>query len=779
MIVKLRLAVDRARWWGKPGLLIVTVGLLLAGLGFWWIGVLGGANVAWASGTVIALLPALGWMAHALWRGHAGVDIIAVLALGGTLAVQEFLAGALVGVMLATGQTLDSLAQRRARRDVQALLQRVPRTAHRHGAEGVETVNLDEVRRGDMLLVGPGEVVPVDGQVSGMALLDESALTGEPAPVERGHDGPVRSGVINAGTTFDLQATANAEESTYAGIVRLARNASADRAPMVRLADRYAMWFLPLAVLVAGCGWLITGQPVGAVAVLVVATPCPLVLAVPVAIVSGMSRASRVNVVIRDGVALENLGRVRTAVLDKTGTLTGGAPTVTDVVPAPGHAPAAVVRLAASLEQVSAHVLAEAIVAHAGQRGETLSTPSRVAELAGRGLSGMVGYYRVEVGRLTLPEHRPAWVDAVLNRAMLDSANVAWVSCDGELIGALLLRDPVRSDAPRTLQRLRGAGLQRLVMLTGDRLEPAREIGTVLGLDEIRAEQTPVSKVASVRAECEETPTAMIGDGLNDAPALAVATVGVAMGARGSSASSEAADVVLTADRIDRLADAILVARRARRIALQSAGIGMGLSLAAMLVAAFGILPPAPGALLQEGIDVAVIGNALRALSGGHREITIPSGTEKMMARFSAEHENLADGLQIIRNAADLVVADRGNGAALEGVRHVCDFLRAELLPHERAEDSQLYPALARPLGSRAATATMSRMHTEIERLSNRIEKHLMVADSHGGIAREQRDDLLATLYGLHAVLRLHFAQEEEHYFALANGHRKIRYHAE
>ncbi|GGQ54613.1 hypothetical protein Saso_24280 [Streptomyces asoensis] len=354
------------------------------------------------------------------------------------------------------------------------------------------------------------------------------------------------------------------------------------------------------------------------------------------------------------------------------------------------------------------------------------------------------------------------------NRALLDGAAVAWLSLDGEPAGAVLLRDPLRHDAPRTLRHLRAAGIRRLLMLTGDRAAPAEEVAAVLGLDEVRAELSPADKVAAVRAEREHAVTVMVGDGVNDAPALAAADIGVAMAARGSTASSEAADIVLTTDRVDRLADAVVIAQRARRIAVQSALGGMLLSLAAMAAAAVGLLAPAAGALLQEGIDVAVILNALRALrvgQGAHPAVT--PAAEALIHRFADEHHDLQDVLDAVRDTADRL-SDAPGPAALTALEETHRLLVERLLPHEYAEEHELYPALAPTLGGPEATATMSRAHTEIERLSRRIATHLELAHAHGGLAPGQLDDLRSCLYGLDTVLRLHFTQEEENYFSLA-----------
>lgn len=753
----------------EPALAVLTVGLLAGGGIAWLAGWHGVAGRCWIAGTMVAVIPASVWVVMALRRGRIGVDIIAVLSLIGTLLVGEYLAGALIAVMLASGRALDAAAQRRATRDLRALLERAPRFARRRAGTQVSLIPLADVVANDLLIVGPGEVVPVDGRIVDMvAVLDESALTGEPLQVERGVGEPVRSGVVNAGSAFEVRASATADESTYAGIVRLAQQAGAENAPIVRLADRFAAWFLPLALLVSGAAWVASGSAVRAVAVLVVATPCPLLLAAPVAIVSGLSRASRIGVVIRGGGALENLGHATTLIMDKTGTLTMGRPAVVDVVAAPGRDATEMLLVAASVDQLSPHVLAAAIVTEALNRGLQLSLPTDVVEKPGRGVTASIDGRRITVGKLPAEALTSTWTRAALNRARLDNAAIAWVCVDNVPSAAVLLRDPLRRQAPRTVRRLREAGLSRLILLTGDRAEPTREVATILGLDEVYADQTPADKFAAVRAESQQAVTVMVGDGVNDAPALAAATVGVAMGARGATASSEAADIVLTTDRLDRLADAMEIARWSRRIAVQSAVVGMSLSLLAMGIAALGWLPPAAGALLQEGIDVAVILNALRALRANpSTEVQLSVDTERLLRRFATEHDQLRDTIGLLRTTADRVAAGP-DAAALETLSEAHALLTGRILPHELAEETQLYPALARPLGSGEATATMSRTHAEIQRLSDRVATHLALAQSAGAIQHDQVDDLLACLYGLYALLRLHFVQEEESYFTLA-----------
>jgi heavy metal translocating P-type ATPase len=586
---------------------------LVAGATCWVAGLLGGADLAWGLTAAIAVPPTIIALVTDVRQRKVGLDLIALLALAGAMLYHQLLAGALIALMVSTGQALEAFAGSRARAELTALLARAPRVAYRHRNGAIETVPIAVVAGGDRLLVSGGAVLPVDGVVATTALLDESALTGESIPVERHTGSQVRSGSVNAGSAFDLIASAPAAASTYAGIVRLVRAAEAEKAPFVRLADRYAAIFLPLTLLVAGIAWLVSGDPVRAVAVLVVATPCPLILAVPVAIVAGISRAAQRGVIVKGGGALETLARAQIVLLDKTGTLTEGAPVVSEVLPLAGIPAAGILRLAASLDQASSHVLAAAIVRAALDRGLALTVPNDAHEEPGLGISGRVEGHLIAIGRL-------AWVagTAVVPGEAEESSAAGttsvYIAIDGQLAGMLRLADRVRADAATTLASLRRAGVREIVMLTGDRRAVAARVGDELALDGVLAGQSPPDKIEAVRSYRRRGTVVMVGDGINDAPALAAADVGVAMGARGATASSEAADVVLLVDRLDRLAVAMRIARRARSIAVQSVVVGMGLSLGAMAFAAAGLLPPAAGALLQEGIDVGVILNALRAL---------------------------------------------------------------------------------------------------------------------------------------------------------------------
>ena len=469
-----------------------------------------------------------------------------------------------------------------------------------------------------VLLVKPGEVVPVDGTVLEPAVLDESVLTGEAQSVQREVGEWARSGSLNAGGAFRMSASASAEESSYAGIVRLVQSAGVGRAPFVRLADRYAVMFVPAVFLIAGGTWLVTGETTRVLAVLVVATPCPLVLAAPVAVVSGIACAARNGVVVKDGAALEAMGQTRTVLLDKTGTLTAGRAHVVAVVTSPGGDPASVLALAASVEQASPHVLAAMLVREAHDRGLELAEPTTVFEQPGRGVGGTVRGHRVWVGALSAvdEEARAPWLVAAERRARREGCSATVVIVDDEPVGLVLFTDELRTDTSASLRALRRAGVDRVVMVTGDRLEVAEPIGMSLGIDQVFADRTPAEKLDVVRSESSKRSgiTVMVGDGVNDAPALAAADLGVAMGARGATASSEAADVVLIVDRLDRLAVGVVIAKRARAIARQSVLLGMSLSMLGMGAAAVGLLAPVGGAIAQEAIDVLAIGMALRAL---------------------------------------------------------------------------------------------------------------------------------------------------------------------
>lgn len=593
---------------------------LASGLALPFLGQPAWQGWVWTAFTIPVLLTLLYDIVSSLQRREVGLDIVAALSMTAALGVGENLAAVVVALMYAGGQYLEAFAERHARREMTAILARVPRTAVRHRKGKLEEVGLEAIVPGDRLLIRQGDVVPVDGAVaSGVAILDQSALTGEPIPVQQRAGDKVMSGSTNAGEAFDLVASHYAAESTYAGIVRLVEEAQRSKAPMSRLADRFAMLFLAVTVLISGLAWYWTGDPVRAVAVLVVATPCPLILAVPVAIVSGLSRAARYGILIKGGKAIESLARVYSLVIDKTGTLTDGRARVVSINAAADTMAGDVLRIAASLDQASKHIIAQTLVSEAHNRKLQLAIPANVIETAGEGIEGVVDGHSVVVGGLKFVKSRlAAATKDSIQKLKIAGAVIVAVSMDGEMIGEIVLADELRAGTKALLQDLRNLGIQRIVLATGDRREVAEAVAAGLGIDTVRSELTPDQKVLVVLTERKNGPVMMVGDGVNDAPALAAADIGVAMGARGTAASAEAADVVLLVDHLDRIVPGIQIARRSRLIALESVSVGIGLSLLGMGAAALGYLTPVQGALLQEAIDVAVILNALRAL-GGHK----------------------------------------------------------------------------------------------------------------------------------------------------------------
>lgn len=575
-----------------------------------------GAGLIWVAATIPVLAVLLIEIVVSLRRGDVGLDIVAALSMLAALVFAEYLAAAVVALMYAGGQYLESFAERRASREMTALLARVPRSAVRYRDGRLEEVTLDAIEPGDRLVVRKGDVVPVDGAVAeGLAVLDQAALTGESMPVQRKVGDAVMSGSTNAGEAFHLTASRRAAESTYAGIVRLVAAAQRSRAPMSRLADRYAMVFLAGTIALAGGAWLWSGDPIRAVAVLVVATPCPLILAVPVAIVSGLSRAAKHGILIKGGRALETLAQVRSLVIDKTGTLTHGRARIVATKVVADVQADEVLRLAASLDQASKHIIAQTIVDAARDQGLALAVPDGVTESPGEGVEGRVDGRRVIVGGIRFVSRRlaqPGISDLRADRPP-GTAAVA-VGIDGKLAGVLILADELRAGTEALLGDLRALGVERIVLATGDRRDVADMVVRGLSIDAVRSELTPDQKTLVVLSERKNGPVMMIGDGVNDAPALAAADLGVAMGAKGAAASAEAADVVLLVDQLDRILPAIRIARRSRFIALESVFAGIGLSVAGMIAATLGLISPVQGAVLQEVIDVAVILNSLRAL---------------------------------------------------------------------------------------------------------------------------------------------------------------------
>jgi heavy metal translocating P-type ATPase len=541
-----------------------------------------------------------------------------MLAILGALLLGEPLAGLIVVLMQTGGEALERYAEGRASEAVRELEAAAPRTAHRIGAEGLEDVAVDEVVIGDELLVRPGELIPCDAiVVDGTAGVDTSRLTGEPLPVAARPGIPFLSGSLLLDSPLRVRATAPAVESQYARIVELVRTAQASKSPLQRMADRYAVWFTPLTIAVCGVAYAFSGDPVRALAVLVVATPCPLILAAPVAIIGGINRAARHGIVFRHGTALEQLGQVTVGLFDKTGTVTLGRPQVERVLAAQPFSDAELLRLAAGVEQGSGHLLGRTVVEEAAKRRLSPAAARDIVEAPGQGVTGWVDGHRVSVGGWSFLTSRYPGIEPGL-RALLSDADGAelraYVAVDGRAGGIIEYADRLRPELEGFMARLRQLGLRRVALLSGDDQANTESVARALGITEAHGELLPEAKVAHVRRLVKTgEKVLMVGDGTNDAPALSSATVGIALASGGGGITAEAADAVILADDPSRVVTAIAISRRTLRLARQSIWAGLGLSALGMVAAGLGWLPPVAGALVQEAIDVAVILNALRA----------------------------------------------------------------------------------------------------------------------------------------------------------------------
>lgn len=576
-------------------------------------------------------------MVRRLIGGQWGIDILAVTAIVSTVLVGEYIASMIIVLMMAGGTALEDYAAGRAKKELTSLLERVPQTAHRErggstSAAGTNTagthtagtptngqqedVAATEVEVGDILLVRPGEVVPLDGiLLSESGSFDESSLTGESLPVERVAGEGLMSGSLNGEAAVRMQVTARMEDSQYSRIVALVKEAADSKAPMVRLADRYAVPFTALAYVIGAIGWIVSGSPVRFAEVLVVATPCPLLIAAPVAFLGGMSRAARGGIIVKYAGVLEQLSRIKTVAFDKTGTLTYGRPALVAVRTAGSFTEDEVLGLAASAEQYSSHVLAASVMDAAHTRGLAFETATEATEFATHGVRARFDGRDVVVGK---PNFVAESAPGVVATELASGELAIYVGVAGEFAGSLVMSDPIRRETRRTLAELKELGVTRTVMLTGDALATAEHIAAEAGLTDVRAECLPPDKVEAVRS-LPLRPVMMVGDGVNDAPVLAVADVGIAMGARGSTAAGESADVVIILDDLSKAASAVRIGQRTVKVALQSIWIGIGLSVALMIAAAAGYIPAIAGALTQELVDLATILNALRALSPGRK----------------------------------------------------------------------------------------------------------------------------------------------------------------
>jgi heavy metal translocating P-type ATPase len=764
-------ATDRLAMIKRLALILQLCCLAAGAVVHFWIDP-GLATAIWSFAALVALALMIWEMAHSVLVGSVALDIVAVLALIVALALGEALAGTIVATMYLGGQWLEDLAHGRVQRDMNALLERAPRVAKRFTKDGLERVDVADIRPGDRLLVSRGEVVPVDGALlSPTAAIDQSSLSGEALPVNASRGDLLLSGVSNASDAFEMQATKPYSQSTYAGIVKLVEEARASKSPTMRIADRYAVFFLIVTVVTSTLAWIISGDPVRALSVLVVATPCPLILAVPIAILSGVSRSARRGVLVKGGDALEALAKAETLLLDKTGTITDGRARLVDIRTVGSMEPPRLLSLAASLEQGSHHVMAESIVAEARRRKLPLSLPERLKEEAGSGLEGWVEGQKVSVGGTAFIGGRIGsgkTLGELQSIAQGRGVTLVCVAVDGQLAGGLFMADSIRIETPTVLQRLRDAGMKKIVLLTGDDARHAGYVAATLGLTEFRSGLQPSDKIAAVHEERARGSVIMVGDGVNDAPALAAADVGVAMGARGAAASAEAADIVLLVDRLDRLVAARQIAERSIAIARQSAIAGMLLSCTAMAVAVTGHLSPIQGALLQELIDIAVILNALRALGASlFRRRPSASLAPAELVALEEEHRGMIEVIGEITALAD----DSPKLPADELQRRLVDLdilLTDRLLRHEARDEQEIFPRLRGSRRWEPNFTGISRTHMEIRR---RLYVFKALAGSLSPDAGDaERREIQRLLDGLAAIAVLHIEEEEEIYRLLEAG---------
>lgn len=570
---------------------------------------------------VLGLIPLARDMIRSILRRHFGVDIIALLAIVSATLVGEHIAAVVVLLMLSGGEALEQYALRRARKELTSLLNNAPQFAHLKKDGQIVDVDIDSVHVGDTVIVKPGEIIPVDGKViAGISEVDESALTGESVLVEKVPHAQVLSGSVNKHSVLEVQALKPSSESQYAQIIRLVQEAERSKAPFVRLADRYSVWFTIIAITLAIVAWATSGEMVRAIAVLVVATPCPLILATPIAFASGVSRAAKRGVIIKHGGAIEKLAQAKSFLFDKTGTITFGTPKLTKVHTFAGRDEKSITHIAASLDQLSNHILARAFQNHAKHTGAgKLTIPTTFEESLGNGVKGDVDGTRYILGRLSymdkLGVHIPPDVQSSREKTKGEGVMTVYLASNGRLLGAFEFADTIRTNVKKLFTKLKRHGVE-LVMLTGDKKSVAEHIGIQAGISKVYAECLPEKKVDYVRQERKiNIPVVMVGDGVNDAPALAIADIGIALGAHGSSAASESGDIVIMVDNIERVGEVYELSRNVLRIATQSILVGIGLSILLMILAVFGFIRPVYGALMQEVIDVIVILNALRVHS--------------------------------------------------------------------------------------------------------------------------------------------------------------------
>ncbi|MFC6323082.1 heavy metal translocating P-type ATPase [Companilactobacillus baiquanensis] len=556
-------------------------------------------------GLILALIMFVD-MIKVLKTGDFGVDLLAITAIVATIVLGQYWAGWVILLMLTGGDTLEEYAANKAKSELKSLLDNAPSFAHKITSSGIRDIDIDDVEIGDILLIRPKEQVPVDGAViDGQSEVDESSLTGEAMPVEIGIGSKVMSGSINGETPFKMEAKKIAADSEYQAIVKLVKESESNPAHFVRLADRYAVPFTIIAYVIAGIAWYLSKDPVRIAQVLVVASPCPLILAAPIAFVSGMSRTSRNGIIVKSGTTLEKISSAKTIAFDKTGTITRGKLVIDEAIIKPEYDKDTVLKYAASLEENSSHIMAKTIVNYAVDRKLKLEPVTKIKEYTAQGIVGFVEGHYVKVGQGKFVTDED--VDTVKGSGV-------YVSIDGKYAGVFSLLDQIRPESASTIQKLKAFGIKNILLITGDKKETTEMVASEVGIDQIYPESLPNDKVKIIK-NLDTHPTIMVGDGVNDAPALALADAGIAMGYQGANAASESADAVILQDDFGKVADVVKISRDTLKVAKEAVLIGIFICIVLMIIAGFGLIPTIIGALLQEVVDTVTILYALRARS--------------------------------------------------------------------------------------------------------------------------------------------------------------------
>lgn len=601
-----------AKFFSDYKLFSLAIAAILATIALEILGYKTAAKWVLSAVALVEVVPLLADMYKSLRSGTYGIDLLAATAIIASVLLGQHWAAIVIVLMLTGGEALEDYAERRAKSELNELLKNAPQKAKVIRKNKTIEIKVDEIHINDKIVIDAGDLVPVDAVIiEGSASFDESSLTGESLPQPKDVESKLLSGSINLDGSVIAKALATAENSQYQQIVRLVQSAQAAQAPFVRLADRYSIPFTFGAFTLALGVWVISGDPVRFLEVIVVATPCPLILAAPIALMSGMGLSSRYGIIVKTGSALEKLAEAKTIAFDKTGTLTSGELVVDKIQTFGSLSEKEILALAASLEQNSNHILANAIVKAAKEKGAKLIKAKNIKEIAGLGLKATVKGKDIIIGRYNLmeqeglPKPKGLKVDSIKQTA-------AYVAADGEIVGLITVNDQIREESKSTVARLKELGIKKILMVTGDNQSVANKIAGQLGITDVHANTLPADKLKIVEG-IKERPVAFAGDGVNDAPVLTAADVGIALGAKGAPAASESADMVIMLDDVNRVAVAVNIAKKTFSIAKQSIFIGIGLSSGLMLIFATGKFTALSGALIQEVVDVVVIFNALRA----------------------------------------------------------------------------------------------------------------------------------------------------------------------